>query len=76
MLKDPRDVTVDNNSNAYVASYTCNNVVVLEPGGTQGRQLISSDDGLSGPSVFHFDKSKNNLLITNYHGPAFLFHMC
>ena len=76
VLKDPRDVTVDNNSNAYVASYTCNNVVVLEPGGTQGRQLISSDDGLSGPSVLHFDKSKNNLLITNYHGPAFLFHMC
>jgi len=47
VLKDPRDVTVGNNYNVYVTSYTCNSVVVLEPGGRQGRQLISSNDGLS-----------------------------
>ena len=76
VLKDPRDVTVGNNYNVYVTSYTCNSVVVLEPGGRQGRQLISSNDGLSGPAGLHFDKYKNSLLVTNYHEPAVLFHVC
>ena len=76
VLNDPRGVTVDNNSNVYVASYTCNSVVVLEPGGRQGRQLISSEDGLNRPTGLYFDKSKNCLLVTNYRGPAFLYHMC
>ena len=76
VLKDPWDVTVGNNHNVYVTSYTCNSVVVQEPGGKQGRQLISSDDGLGGPSVLHFDKSKDSSLVTNSHGPAFLYDMC
>ena len=54
MLKDPRDVTVGNNYNAYVTSYTCNSVVVLEPG---CRQLISSNDELSGPTKQVIDNS-------------------
>jgi hypothetical protein len=76
VLNDPRGVTVDNNSNVYVTSYSSNKVVVLEPDGRQGRQLISSEDGLNGPTGLYFDKSKNCLLVTNYHGPAFLYHMC
>ena len=50
VLKDPRGVTVDNNFNVYVTSFTSNRVLVLEPDGTQGRQLISRDDGLNGPT--------------------------
>ena len=73
-LKDPGDVTVGNISNAYVTSYTCNSVVVLESGGRQGRQLISSNDGLSGPPGLHFDISKNSLLVTKCHVPAPLYH--
>ena len=76
VLKDPWDVTVDNNHNVYVTSYTCNSVLVLGPDGRQGRRLISSPDELGGPSVLHFDKSKNRLLVTNYHGSAFLYDMC
>ena len=57
VLKDPRDVTVGNNYNAYVTSYTCNSVVVLEPGCRQGRQLISSNDELSGPTKQVIDNS-------------------
>jgi DNA-binding beta-propeller fold protein YncE len=76
VVKDPRGVTVDNNSNAYTTSRNSNKVVVLEPDGRQGRQLISSEDGLNGPTGLYFDKSKNCLLVTNYQGPAFLYHMC
>jgi DNA-binding beta-propeller fold protein YncE len=76
VLRDPRGVTVDNNSNVYVTSYSSNKVIVLEPDGRQGRQLISSEDGLKCPIGIYFDKSKNNLLVTNYKGTAFLYRMC
>jgi outer membrane protein assembly factor BamB len=76
VLNGPHGVTVDNNSNVYVASYSSNKVVVLEPDGRQGRQLIGSEDGLNLPIGLYFDKSKNSLLVTNYSGPAFLYHMC
>ena len=67
---------VDNHFNAYVASFKFHKVGVLEPDGRQGRQLISSEDGLNLPIGLYFDKSKNSLLVTNYSGPAFLYHMC
>jgi DNA-binding beta-propeller fold protein YncE len=76
VLNGPHGVTVDNNSNVYVTVYSSRKVVVLEPDGRQGRQLISSEDGLNGPIGLYFDKSKNCLLVTNYTGPAFLYHMC
>jgi hypothetical protein len=76
VLNDPRGVTVDNNSNVYLTSYSSGKVIVLEPDGRQGRQLISSEDGLNRPIGLYFDKSKNCLLVTNYRGPAFLYRMC
>jgi len=76
VLNDPRRVTMDNNYNVCVTSRTSNNVVVLEPDGRQGRQLISSDAGLSSPTGIYVDKSKNSLLVANWLGPAFLYEMC
>ena len=76
VLKDPWGVTVDNNSNVYVTSVSSNEIVVIEPDGREGRQLISSEDGLNSPIGLYFDKSKNCLLVTNYRGPAFLYHKC
>jgi DNA-binding beta-propeller fold protein YncE len=75
LLNGPRSVTVDNQYNTYVTSFTSNAVVVVEPDGRQGRQLISSDDGLNGPAGIYFVKSKNSLLVTNYDGLAFLYDM-
>ena len=68
VLTDHWGVTVDNNSNVYVTSHSSSKVVVLDPDGRQGRQLISSEDRLNCPTGLYFDKSKNNLLITNYRG--------
>jgi hypothetical protein len=39
VLTDPRDVTVENKFNVYVASYTCNSVVVLD-------HVVDKDDNL------------------------------
>ena len=75
VLNDPRGVTVDNNSNVYVTSCSFHKVVVIEPGGRQGRQLISSDDGLADPNGIYFNKSKNSLCVANL-GKAFLYNMC
>jgi DNA-binding beta-propeller fold protein YncE len=45
VLNDPRGVSVDNNSNVYATSNASHSVVVIDPDGRQGRQIISSDDG-------------------------------
>ena len=76
VLKNAQGVTVDNNYNVYVTSRTFNSVVVIEPDGKQGRQLISSDDGLDDPNGIYFNKSKSSLFVTNYLGDAFLYDMC
>ena len=75
MLTGPCGLTVDNNSNVYVTLLHSNNVVVLEPNGRQGRQLISSDGGLNNPTGIYFDKSKNSLLVVNRNESAFLYEM-
>ena len=73
LLTDPMCVTVDNNANVYVTSYSSSSVVVIEPDGKKGRQILSSDDGLSAPTGIYFDKSKNNLIVLNFSGPCFLY---
>ena len=76
VLNDPTGVTVDNDGNVYVTSERSSCVVVIEPDGRQGRQILSSDDGLEEPIGIYFDKSKNCLLVTNYHGHSFMYHVC
>jgi hypothetical protein len=50
VLIDPRGVTVDNDGYVYVTSYNSNSVVVLEPDGRHGRQILSSNGGLKMPT--------------------------
>jgi DNA-binding beta-propeller fold protein YncE len=76
LLKDPHGVTVDNYDNVYVTSYRSNSVVVLEPDGSQGRQILNSDDGLKLPIGIYFDISKNSLMVVNSSGPCFLYQTC
>jgi DNA-binding beta-propeller fold protein YncE len=76
LLKDTRGVTVDNYDNVYVTSYRSNSVVVLEPDGSQGRQILNSDDGLKLPIGIYFDISKNSLMVVNSSGPCFLYQTC
>ena len=66
-------ISVDNDGNVYVVGYITNNVVVISPDGQRHRQLLSSKDGLSSPSVLDYDKSTNRLLVANLRSTAFLF---
>ena len=76
VLNDPWGVTVGNNYKVYVTSRTSNSVIVIEPDGRQGRQLINSDEGFEYPIGIYVNKFKNTLLAINYQGPAFLYDMC
>ena len=73
VLQMPLGISVDNYGNAYVVGYNSSNVVVISPDGQRYRQLLSSTDGLSNPSVLEYDKSTNRLLVVNRRGTAFLF---
>ena len=75
VLNGPQGITLDNKYNVYVTSFTSDIVVVLEPNGRQGRQLLSRDDGLKNSTGIYVNKSKNSVLVTNHYGPAFLYHM-
>jgi DNA-binding beta-propeller fold protein YncE len=76
VLTDPHCVTIDNDGNVYVTSYRSSSVVVIEPDGRQGRQILSSDDGLKNPMGISFDQSKNSLIVANCCGPCFLYQTC
>ena len=76
VLIDPRGVTVDNDGYVYVTSYNSNSVVVLEPDGRHGRQILSSNGGLKMPTGIYFDKSKNSLIVANNNGRCFLYQKC
>jgi hypothetical protein len=73
VLQGPRGISVDNDGNVYVIGYDTNNVVVISPDGQRHRQLLSSKDGLSKPTVLDYDKSTNRLLIVNKSCTVFLF---
>jgi DNA-binding beta-propeller fold protein YncE len=75
VLRTPIAVAVDNNCNIYVTSYNYNKVIVLSPDGKQWRQLLDQNDGMSCPYGISIDKTTNNILITNYYGSAFLYHI-
>lgn len=74
-LGNPVGVTLDNDSNVYVISQNGSSVFVISPDGKQGRQLLSSDDGIKKPHGIYFDKFKMNLLVVNFFGTAFLYHL-
>ena len=75
VLRQPVGVAVDNNCNIYVTSHYYNKVIVLSPDGKQWRQLLDQNYGISGPYGIYIDRTTNNILITNFSGSAFLYHI-
>ncbi|CAC5410186.1 unnamed protein product [Mytilus coruscus] len=73
MLRKPYGITLDNNTNIYVAGSESNNIVVISKDGKQAKELIGASDGISNPRAIYFEKNKNVLLVTNYKEIAFLY---
>ena len=75
VLREPKGIALDKNTNVYVAGYKTNNVVVLSPDGTNCTQILTKSDGLNGPFLLIINFERNELLVCNLSGPAFLFSL-
>jgi DNA-binding beta-propeller fold protein YncE len=59
----------------YVAGYETNNVVVLSPDGKNCREILTQRNGLNKPYSLRINIDRNELLVCNNNGPAFLFSL-
>ncbi|XP_063411413.1 uncharacterized protein LOC134694339 [Mytilus trossulus] len=73
LLRKPYGITLDTNSNIYVAGSDSNNVVVISPDGKQAKELIGASDGLADPRALFFHKTKQLLLVANYKNGASVY---
>ena len=72
VLRKPMGIALDKNRNVYVTGYETNNVVLLSPDGKNCRQIV---DGLNRPCSLRINIDRNELLVCNKNGPAFLFSL-
>ena len=75
VLRKPRGIALDNNRNVYVVDYKTDNVVVLSPDDTNCRQILTKSDGLNEPCSLRINIDRNELLVCNGRGPAFIFSL-
>ena len=73
IIRSPGGVAVDKDLNVYLASFDDNSVVVISPDGKRCRTVLGISDGIYKPSAIYFDKLKNNLVVCNENGTAFLY---
>ncbi|CAC5395553.1 unnamed protein product [Mytilus coruscus] len=74
-VRSPRGISLDKDSNVYIASYGNNSIFVLLSDGKQVRKLLGKDDGISNPYGLAFDVKKEKLIVANYNGPI-LYERC
>jgi sugar lactone lactonase YvrE len=68
-------IALDKNRNVYVAGKGTNNVVVLSPDGKNCRQILTQSDGLNKPYSLRTNIDRNELLVCNKNGSAFVFSL-
>ncbi|XP_052065987.1 uncharacterized protein LOC127705683 [Mytilus californianus] len=75
VLKTPLGIDVDTDGNVYVVGYQSNNVVVISPDGQRHREVLTARDGLQSPSLLHYSRIMNQLLVANMHTKVLLFNL-
>jgi DNA-binding beta-propeller fold protein YncE len=75
VLRKPKGIALDKNSNVYVAGMETNNVVILSPDGKSCRQILTKSDGLNEPYSLRINIDRSELLVCNTNGQAFLFSL-
>jgi DNA-binding beta-propeller fold protein YncE len=66
-------IFVLNESGFFSQSSSNNSVVVISPDGKRCRTVLGESDGIDTPTAIYFDKVKNNLVVCNENGTAFLY---
>jgi hypothetical protein len=75
VLRVPRGIALDKNKTVYVVGRETQNVVVLSPDGKNCRQILAKSDGLNESISLCINIDRNELLVCNMNGPAFLFSL-
>ena len=75
VLREPLGIALDKHRNVYVAGRGTNNVVVFSPDGKNCREILTKSDGLNGPFSLRINIDRNELLVCNERGPAFVFSL-
>jgi hypothetical protein len=75
VLRAPMGIALDKNRNVYVAGMGTNNVVVLSPDGKNCKQILTKSDGSNRPRSLRINIDRDELLVCNGRGPAFLFSL-
>ena len=75
VLQVPMGIALDQHRNVFVAGKGTNNVFVLSPDGKNCKQILTKSDGLDKPRSLRINIDRNELLVCNENGPAFLFSL-
>jgi hypothetical protein len=70
-----KEIALDKNKNVYMVGRETQNVVVLSPDGKNCRQILAKSDGLNESISLCINIDRNELLVCNMNGPAFLFSL-
>ncbi|CAG2251728.1 unnamed protein product [Mytilus edulis] len=62
---NPRGMSIDKDSNVYIASFGNNSITVLSSDGKQARKLLDKDDGIDNADGLAFDVDKGKLIVAN-----------
>jgi hypothetical protein len=68
-------IALDKNRSVYVAGKGTNNVVVVSPGGKNCRENLTQRDGLNKSYSLRINIDRNEFLVCNKNGPAFVFSL-
>ena len=75
VIRKPIGIALDKNRNIYVAGNETNNVVVLSPDGKNCKEIVTKSDGLYEPWSLRINIDRDELLVCNETGPAFLLSL-
>ncbi|CAC5389314.1 unnamed protein product [Mytilus coruscus] len=68
-VRFPLGISVDKDSNVYIASSGNDSIIALSSDGKEARKLLGSDDGIR-PYGLAFDVKKEKIIVAYYDGPA------
>ncbi|XP_063399500.1 uncharacterized protein LOC134684150 [Mytilus trossulus] len=75
VLKRPFGISVDNDGKVYVLGRLSTNVVVISADGQYHKEILTSSDGLFEPLSLYYNRSTNQLLVSNNNQRAMLFSL-
>lgn len=75
IIQCPSGITEDGCGLTYVVGQETNNVIVISAKGELCKQILSEEDGLDKPYAIRINVLRNELLVCNFSGKAFVYSL-